>query len=590
MKTIELLNLIKTKTEEKIQQLYPSIKLSLTINMPTDRDKADLVINSAFAIGKAVGMAPVDVATEICNEVNKDSVLTKYIDFSASHPGFINIIFQDKLLSLILDEVTTLGDGYGENNLLKDQTWVIEHTSPNPNKSMHLGHLRNNIIGMAIARLCEFSGAKVIYDAVDNNRGIAIAKAMWGFLVNKRRDGKRIEDISYWYEHQDEWVRPDEVLQKADHFIGDCYLLGSEEFKSNKETDNIIRTLVLSWEQGDRIVWALWEKVLNYSYAGIQETLTRLGNRWDNIWHEHEHYKDGKELVIKGLKKGVFRKLENGAVLTNLEGYSLPDTIVLKSDGTSLYITQDIALTKLKKDRFKANKLIWVIGPEQSLAMRQLFAVCEQLGIGKLNEFDHVSYGLVNIQTASGSIKKMSSRGGEVLLIDELIDEVKKTLINSGREYSDNAAEDIAIDAIKLAVLKPSRSSNVTINIKNALNLEGDSGVYLLYTYARMKSLLSKTKTNKVHTFSLNESERTIVSSLLYFPMIVENSTRDYFPNFIVDYLFELAHLFNTLYAGERFITDNKDETNKKMLITASILVVFSNAFKLLGIKPIDKI
>lgn len=584
----KLKELIKS-VSTKIHELYPGAEVYATVDIPTDKTKADLVITGAFALGKSLHKSPPEVASEICEALSQDSDLAKYFSFSASASGFVNLELQDKFLCLLINDVITAGEEYGRNKVLENQTWVVEHTSPNPNKAMHLGHLRNNLTGIAIAKLAEFCGARVIYDAVDNNRGIAIAKAMWGFLVTKRRDGKRMEDINYWYGHQNEWLQPDDVHQKPDHFVGDCYLSGSDEFKANQLTESAVRDLVIKWEDEDPIVWALWEKILGYAHEGIELTLKRLGSRWDNVWHEHEHYREGKKLVEEGLRKGIFQKVEGGAVVTNLSKYALSDTILLKSDGTSLYITQDIALTKLKKDKFKADKLIWIVGPEQTLALKQLFAACEQLGIGRLSEFDHVSYGLVNVQTESG-VKKMSSRGGEVILIDELIENVKMALLNSDRGYVDDVAEAIAIAAIKLAVLKPSRTSNLTININNAISLEGDSGAYLLYTYARMKSLLSKSSPDKNLDFSLNEKEHDLVSRLLYFPMIVSNSIKNYSPNQIVDYLFELSHTFNTWYSSEKFITDDKSETNKKMLITLSLLTVFSNAFLLLGVKPLERI
>ena len=285
---------------------------------------------------------------------------------------------------------------------------------------MHLGHLRNNLVGMGIVRLLKWNGAEVASDAVYNDRGIAIAKLIYGFLAHMKKDESLPTDVSVWSGNKDKWYTPKEKEMKPDVFVTECYVLGEKDFKNDPEIEKKTRELVVKWENDDKTVWEIWENVLSYAYQGINNTLNRLGSHWDKIWYEHEHYQDGKDFIEKGLEKGIFQKLEDGAVLTNLEKYNIPDTILLKKDGTSLYITQDIALTSLKKKTYNADKLVWVIGPEQSLAMKQLFTVSEQLGIGKVEDFTHVPYGYVGLKDGDGGFKKMSSREGTVVLIDDV--------------------------------------------------------------------------------------------------------------------------------------------------------------------------
>lgn len=510
-------------------------------------------------------------------------------------PGFINFRLSNVSLSAVIKDIKKHGSAYGKNTMLEGETWVIEHTSPNPNKAMHVGHLRNNLVGMSIAKILEYSGAKVIRDCVDNDRGIAITKAMWGYLKYERRDKdkKTTYDVDYWIQHKDEWLTPSEINVKPDHFVGECYTLASEDFKNDKDAQDAIRQMAVLWEAGDKNIWALWELIISYAHQGITETLDRVGNHWDKIWHEHEHYNQGKDLVAKGLEKGTFKRLENGAILTNLDAYNIPDTIMLKSDGTSLYITQDIALTKLKKDSYGADKLLWVIGPEQSVAMKQVFAVCEQLGVGNYNDFAHIPYGLVNITDESGAKKKMSSRGGNTLLIDDLLDEVKNTLLNSDRGYTPMLADQIAVAAIKCALLKPARTTDTSINIQQAVSLEGDSGLYLLYTFARVNTVIAKNMgsiTSGLSDSNYTARERELIVKLLYYPEHIKTALSDYSPNVLVEYLLDIAHSFNSLYAKERFISEDLAETNKKMELSTAVSTVFSSALDVIGVKPVERI
>jgi arginyl-tRNA synthetase len=591
-------NTLEEAISEAIASSYPNLVLDtpIVVSIPTDKKKADYVSNISFQLAKELSQAPFVIAQRIADTINEST--STLFDADAAMPGYVNFRLSDIALSTVVEDIKEQGVSYGENDALKGQTWVIEHTSPNPNKAMHVGHLRNNLVGTSIARILARSGAKVIQDCVDNDRGIAIAKAMWGYLKYEKRDrdedSQTAHSVDYWAHHKDEWLTPSELNIKPDHFVGECYTRASDDFKKDGDVQEAIRQMAVLWEAGDENVWMLWGLIISYAHQGIMETLDRVGNHWDKIWHEHEHYKQGKELVSIGLEEGVFKKLDDGAVLTQLEKYNIPDTIVLKSDSTSLYITQDIALTKLKKEHYRADKLLWVIGPEQSVAMKQVFAVCEQLGIGQYGDFVHVPYGLVNITDESGARKKMSSRGGNTLLIDDLLDDVRDVLLRSGREYTPKIADEIAVAAVKCALLKPSRTTDTTINIQQAVSLEGDSGLYLLYTLARVNTVLTKnthlTVTEKALRMDYSDLEHELVVKLLYYPEQIRAALNDYSPSVIVDYLLDIAHSFNSLYAKERFLNEDALETSKKMGISSAMSIVLSNALDTIGVQPVEKI
>jgi len=538
--------------------------------------------------------------------------------------GFINIKIKNDWLIKQLQKAVREGKKYGTNEIGKGQKWLIEHTSPNPNKAIHLGHLRNNVTGMAIANNWENLGIKVIRDCIDNNRGIAIAKLMWGYLKFARKDGKEVTDIDYWYNHQGEWQTPKDLGMRPDRFVDQLYVKASEDFKK-KEVEEEVRKLVIDWEKEDKKTWALWRKVLSYSYAGQQLTLKRLGNKWDKIWHEHEHYKKGKDLVKQGLKKGIFKKLEDGAVVSDLSKYNLPDTILIKSDGSALYITQDLALTKLKRETFKPDRLFWVIGPEQSLALKQLFAICEQLGIGKVKDYTHIAYGYMSIKGKG----KMSSRQGTVVYIDDLIDRSKKIILkkidkeNFKKDEVNKLAEKIALGAVKYSILKVRRMADIAFDFGESLAFEGNSGPYLQYTFARTQSVLakatsyqlpatSKKKNWKLETgdWKLSAEEISILRWLYRYPEVVFQAGKEYAPNIICNFLHELAQRFNTFYAkhsilqpqnahvarGKLHVVSRETTSHTlratsqfRLLMTASVGQVLSNGLTLLGIEPLEK-
>lgn len=586
---------ITNDIETAIAAVFPDVKDPIvSVTIPTQRDKADFVSDAAFRLAKVMKTAPLQIANAIIDHTTAEQSADAQYTLAAAPPGFINATLTNVALPRMLESIVAQGENYGKNNVLAGQRWVIEHTSPNPNKAMHVGHLRNNLIGMSVANIAAFSGADVIRDCIDNDRGIAIARAMWGFLQTKRRDGKKGATLADWVAEPTEWLTPTEENTKPDYFVGACYMAGAQTAKQDLAADKSIRQLALDWENGDESTYKLWELIINYAHQGIDQTLSRIGSTWDVVWREHEHYKAGRDMIMAGLKKGVFKRLDDGAVLTQLDAYQLPDTIVLKSDGTSLYITQDIALTRMKKEQLHADKFFWVIGPEQSLAMKQVFAICEQLGVASRDAFTHLPYGLVSIiDEKTGAKKKMSSRDGNTIYIDALIDEVKNTLLAAGRGYDNVAAEAIAVDTIKFSILKPARVSNSTLDLGEIISLKGDSGIYVLYSLSRMNSLLQKAGEQPALASDavFSEEEHKLAVAMMYLPAIIQESLESYAPNVLVEYLLNVTHAFNSLYAKEQFITEgNDEETAKKILLTKALSSVVTNTLLLLGIKPVSKI
>ncbi|MDP3982244.1 MAG: arginine--tRNA ligase [bacterium] len=571
---------------------------TVVLERPADFEHGDISTSVALKCAKTLGKDPYTLAQDVASHISKKQ-LQHIHKVEAVKPGFVNIFFDQAFFEKILGEILKLKTDFGNNTSLKGQKWVIEHTSPNPNKAMHLGHLRNNLVGMSLVRTLSCNGATVVSDAIDNNRGIAIAKLMWGFLAHMRKNENVPIEIEYWNSHSEQWFSPKELGLLPDMFITKCYISGELDFKGNPVVENKIRELVARWEAKEEDVWNLWSHMLAYAYEGMERTLSRLGNHWDKIWHEHEHYQKGKDFVEKGLGKGVFKRLEDGAVLTDLSHYNLSDTILLKNDGTSLYITQDIALTALKKDFYNAEKLLWVIGPEQSLAMKQLFAVCEQLGIGLLEDFMHVSYGYVGLKGDNGSFTKMSSREGTVVLIDDVIDAARDKILQrfvfEGKEENDelrDLSEKMALAAVKFSILKPDRTQDIVFDTDQSIETTGDSGVYVLYSYVRTQSILRKgagKKLTKTNSLARPGQEGNLVKLLMFFPDMVKRAKEDLSAHHIAQYLLEVCSAFNTWYAKET-ILDESEQQYHKLAITEAVGVVIKNGLSILGIETIEQI
>jgi len=458
--------------------------------------------------------------------------------------------------------------------------------------------LRNNLVGMSLVNLLKASGASVTSDAVYNNRGIAIAKNMYGYLAHMKKDTSLPTDVNYWFGHKDEWQQPADKKMKASKFITECYVLGEKDFNDKEGVEVFVRQMAIDWENNDEKVWALWQTVLDFAYEGMNLTLNRLGNHFDKIWYEHEHYQKGKDYVQTGLEKGLFKKLEDGAVLSSLEKqYGIPETILLKNDGTSLYITQDIALTDLKKKFYDADKLVWVVGPDQSLAFKQLFAVCEQLGVGKVEDFTYISYGYVGLKDADGNYQKMSSRKGTALFIDDFIDEVKanikKRFVEEDKhdeETREKLSEILALGAVKFALLKSDNNLDLAFDINEAVDVQGDTGMYVLYTYVRTQSILRKSADSSADLVVPAEAgaDRSLARTLLYFEDVVEKSVNDMSPHHVSQYLLELSSEFNSWYAKET-VLDGSDREAYKLALVSAVAITLKNGLAILGIETVDQ-
>jgi arginyl-tRNA synthetase len=591
---------IKQNLSNLIKELLPEVNnIEVEITVPQNSEFGDLTTNIAMKLSKELKQNPLNIAKEIAAKLRDKSAEMGINKIEIVKPGFINFYINNSIYSSIIDEVISKGENYGINDDWAKKTILIEHTSPNPNKEYHLGTFKNTVTGLSLSYLFEAMGAKVIRDCINNNRGIAIAKLMWGYLKFAKKNESSPTDLAYWYDHQDEWKTPEDVNLPPSRFIDQLYVKGSDDFKSSEEIEQNVRQLVIDWEAEEPKNWALWQLTQDWVWQGFKQALTRVGGwKFDKIWNESDIYKDGKAHVERGLQEGIFRKLDDGAVLSDLKSFKLPDTILIKNDGTSLYITQDLELSNLKRKTFNPDEMYWVIGPEQSLAMKQMFAISSQLGFGKYEDFHHMAYGFILIKDKDGKPKKMSSRGEFKAYVNDILDDAKVEIIKYIKKEGlseadvDNIAEKVAIGAMKYSLLKVGRTQDVVFDFGTTISFEGDSGPYIMYTYSRAKSILSQASNLSDignYTFATDE-ELEICRIISKFGDSIKSAATEYSPNLIASSIFQLAQAFNKFYTKYSVLNaDSEEIKNARLRLTAATAQVLKNGLNLLGIETVER-
>ena len=576
--------------------------------------------------------SPRTLAQYIIEILQKDKELMEYVDrIEVAGPGFINFHLSRTVLARVIGKILSDIDKYGSNNSLKDKKILLEHTSPNPQTTIMLGHLRNNFLGMSVANILEFQGAKVVKDCIVNDRGIHICRSIFGYLVFAHKDSGLSTDelINYkeiseekinsmvkdknwkellktWNDDNSLWLTPDDLNLKSDHANLIWYVLGSSAFKLSKEVHAQVKEILTEWEKENEEVWSIWKNILDWSDEGYAKTYDRIGSIHDWVWKESDLYKEGKELVLGNIETGIFQN-SDGAIVSNLGKYDLPDLVAVKSDGTATYLVFDINLTKQKIEKFPSDLYIWTIGNEQALYFKQLFSICEQLGMGKKKNFFHLSYGLINFK-GSG---KMSTRRGDVITADNVLDElegkVKEIIVNSNQDLrgkltdseTEKLTQKIALSSVKYGLLKYSRESTIYYDIDESISLEGNSGPYLLYTYARTKSVFAKsqiknhklqiTTNEKIPNYKLNKEELSLLRTFVHFPQVVQEAGERYAPNLICNYLYDVAQKYNVFYNKHKILGDDDPIFKLRLKLNTATGIILKNGLGLLGIQSPER-
>lgn len=567
----EVINLLKKEVELSKKEIENLIEI------PPNSEMGDFAF-PCFVLSKTLKQQPHEIAKDLRKKINP----TDEIESVVVNGPYLNFFVNKKLFSEnLINEILEQKEKFGSKKF--NLKGMIEFPSPNTNKPLHLGHLRNMAIGESLARIAEFYGEEVIRANLNNDRGIHICKSM----VAYQKFGKN--------------KTPGKT--KSDHFVGEFYVKFNKKSKINKKLEDDAKECLRKWEAGDKETIALWKKMNKWALDGFRETYKLFKIKHDRNYYESEIYNYGKEIVAEGIKKRIFKKQKDGSVIINLKKENLGEKILLRADGTSVYITQDLYLAKLKDKEFDLDWSIYVVGNEQDYHFNVLFAILKKLGYDL--ELKHLSYGMVNLPEG-----KMKSREGTVVDADDLIKNVQnlvKKELTSRTKLSKKELESrslkIALAAIKYFLLKVDIKKNMLFNPKESINFEGDTGPYLLYSYARASSILRRvtqahTGSSKIQTKAkprpakteiknFEKQEFELAKKLSQFPEVVLSAYKNYNPSLIANYSYELAKTFNEFYHACPVI--NSENQNFRLNLVKSFRIVLKNSLNLLGIETLEE-
>lgn len=535
-----------------------------------------------------------EFVSEDCKDENNEKVLKGFnvikgfLNFEVSFEYWINFIdtFKNKFT-------------YGYKSIRDEKPVVVEYSSPNTNKPLHLGHIRNNLLGWSVAEILKANGFAVRKVNLVNDRGIHICKSMiaWQLFGNGET--------------------PDSSGLKGDHLVGKYYVLFDKHYKKEieemlangieKETAEktapiLIKAqeLLRKWEAKDKETIDLWEKMNGWVYKGFDETYYRMGVDFDKVYHESNTYLLGKDIVKDGLEKDVLYKREDGSVWCNLTNDGLDEKLLQRADGTSVYMTQDLGTAVLRHEDFNSDKLLYVVGNEQNYHFNVLKLVLQKLGYKWAENIYHLSYGMVELPEG-----KMKSREGTVVdaddLIDEMINTAKQQTMEHGKidNFTSEEAEKLyymlAMGALKYFILKVDPSKNMTFNPKDSIDFNGNTGPFIQYTHARIRSILRKAQEEKNisldtlrldSSLEMNQKELDVVRILYSFPNIVELSAQTFSPALIANYVYDLAKSFNAFYQDTTILKEeNQDILRMRVALSAFVGNTIKSSMALLGIK-----
>ena len=590
-------NILSQATAQAVNELYGlAVEPQTIVPQATRKEFEGNLTIVVFPFLRASHKAPDATAQEIgeylatnCEAVEKFNVIK----------GFLNISIKPSFWAQLLDNISQ-DENYGFKQETADSKLVmIEYSSPNTNKPLHLGHVRNNLLGFSLSQIMKANGNKVVKTNIVNDRGIHICKSMLAWL--KWGNG----------------ATPESTGKKGDHLIGDFYVLFDKHYKaeikeiaeakgiSEEEAEKKstlmqeAREMLKKWEDNDPEVRALWEKMNSWVYAGFDETYRRMGVDFDKIYYESDTYLEGKEKVEEGLKKGLFFKKEDGSVWADLTPEGLDQKLLLRSDGTSVYMTQDIGTAKLRFQDYPISKMIYVVGNEQNYHFQVLSILLDKLGFEWGKDLLHFSYGMVELPNG-----KMKSREGTVVDADDLIEkmvedakQVSADKINKLTDITEEEANEIArivgLGALKYFILKVDPRKNMLFNPEESIDFNGNTGPFIQYTYARIRSVLRKAAEAGIVVpeiletgIELSEKEESLVQLLSEFAANVKAAGKDYSPSTIANYCYDLVKEFNQFYHDYSIL---HEEDEKKMVfrlvLSANVAKVIRLGMGLLGIE-----
>ena len=583
-------NILSQATADAVKALYGAeVAAESIVPSTTKKEFEGNLTIVVFPFLKASHKRPEETAQEIgkylvanCEAVEKFNVIK----------GFLNITIKPSFWTSVLQSVEAT-ENFGFKPVTDDSRLVmIEYSSPNTNKPLHLGHVRNNLLGFSLAKIMEANGNKVVKTNIVNDRGIHICKSMLAWL--KWGNG----------------ITPEKAGKKGDHLIGDFYVafdkhykeelqqlmdggMTQEEAEANSTLMKEARTMLKKWEDGDEEVRSLWRTMNEWVYAGFDETYARMGVSFDKIYYESNTYLEGKEKVLEGLEKGIFYRKDDNSVWADLTADGLDQKLLLRTDGTSVYMTQDIGTAKLRFQDYPIDQMIYVVGNEQNYHFQVLSLLLDKLGFSWGKDLIHFSYGMVELPNG-----KMKSREGTVVDADELMDEMIATArkMSEGRlkgvpeDEMDDVYRIIGLGALKYFILKVDPRKNMLFNPQESIDFNGNTGPFVQYTYARIRSVLRKSDeadaATDITAYEPNEKEIEIIQRIADFPSVVSEAGRTYSPALIANYVFELAKGYNQFYHDYSILKEENGVARAfRLHLSRTVADIIRRGFSLLGVE-----
>ena len=554
---------------------------------PPSLDMGDFSV-ACFSLAKEAKKSPAQIALELAEAIETDDVISKV---QAAGP-YVNFTINPQILfGSILTEVEKENENYGSGTLQESQKVMVEYLSPNTNKPLHLGHMRNGALGMAISKIYEKAGHEVIKACLINDRGIHICKSM---LAWKKWGGGET---------------PKDAGMKGDHFVGKWYVRYAQELETDPSLAEQAQEMLQKWETGDAETLELWKMMNEWVYEGYNQTFQKLGLEFDKTYYESQTYKLGKDIVQEGLAKEIFRKTDEGAVVFDLpedefgldkDGQKKSAT-VLRADGTSVYLTQDLGTALLKVKEFGLDESVYVVGSEQTHHFKVLFKILETLGYPWAKKLHHLSYAMVYLPDG-----KMKSREGKIVDADDLAAEMEKVAEEeirnrdeqkklSDEEVKERAGK-IGLAAIKFYLLRVHANQDIHFDPKESISFDGFTGPYCQYAWARIAGIIRNAKEQGITEsgeveFSLlgKDEERLLVHKIMQFPQKIQTSLDQFDPMDIAVYAYELAKSFNQFYNKHQVVGEDKPLSSARLSLVKSTSIVLKNALGLLGVEVMER-
>ncbi|MBR5934134.1 MAG: arginine--tRNA ligase [Treponema sp.] len=565
---------------------------TLAVQTPPDPAMGDLGI-PMFVFAKTLRMAPPQIASEVAGRAVKSDIG----EIVAVGP-YVNLKMNkgDEGFS-ILERISAQKENYGSLNsenkkMLEGRRVMVEFSSPNTNKPLHLGHLRNDALGESVSRILKAAGAEVYKVDLINNRGVHICKSMLAYKLFHEKNGDT----------------PESLGMKGDHFVGQCYVEFDRYSKEHPEAAQEAEEMLVKWEAGDKEVRALWEMMNKWTLDGVKATYDRTGVSFDKFYLESDTYLKGKDEILKGLEKGVFFKADDGSVridVTDVVGKGKDEDnhekVLLRKDGTSVYITQDIGTAISRHDDWAFNQLVYVVASEQNYHFKILFHILKKLGFEWADKLYHLSYGLVNLPSG-----RMKSREGTIVDADDLIDSLHADALEAIKERgrdeevgdADAVAENVALAALHYYLLQATPIKDMLFNPQESLSFNGNTGPYLQYMGARIASILRKAQDSGVKLNSTKEAvslltapeEWELIRALGNFPEVISKAAENLDPSAVCAYLYDTSKLFSKFYQNCP-ILNSEDEVLKgaRLYLAECTLTVLKRAMDLVLVPFLEK-